>query len=162
MKKNGFTLIELLIVVAIIGLLAGIAVISVNSVRAKARDVKRIADLKQLVKSIAIYADQNAGLPFTDCVPAGVSITNCKKPADPAPAFMFTFSSFTDPSGALQNNVFCDNGSKAGCQYSVDKANPMTDDFQFCFYLETDNNPVGNKGPYKLLTDGSMMPGCDH
>lgn len=158
-SRKAFTLVELLVVVAIIGLLAGIAVVSVNSVRAKARDVKRIADLKQFAKLVAIYNAQNERLSFTGCIAAGTSITDCAKPADPAPAFNFSFASFKDPTGTA---TVCDNGSTASCQYSLDIANPMTDNFQFCFFLETNNNPVGNRGPYKLLADGSMLSGCDH
>lgn len=50
MKKNnqGFTLIELLVVIAIIGILAGTILVSVNSARGKANDVKIISGVKQL------------------------------------------------------------------------------------------------------------------
>ena len=47
-NKKGFTLIELLVVIAIIGLLSSIAVVSLNGARAKARDAKRVSDVKQL------------------------------------------------------------------------------------------------------------------
>jgi len=61
MNKKGFTLIELLIVVAIIGLLSTLAVVSLGSARVKARDSKRLADLKQLQTALELYyTDQNS------------------------------------------------------------------------------------------------------
>ncbi len=60
--KKGFTLVELLVVVAIIGLLAGIAVVSVNSVRIKARDARRIADIKQIQNALELYNNEKGGL----------------------------------------------------------------------------------------------------
>ncbi|MFH1171716.1 MAG: type II secretion system protein, partial [bacterium] len=47
-KQKGFTLVELLVVIAIIGLLSTIAFISLNRARAKARDAKRISDVREL------------------------------------------------------------------------------------------------------------------
>lgn len=59
-KRSGFTLIELLVVIAIIGLLSTIAFISLNRARVKARDAKRVADVRQLQSALELYySDQN-------------------------------------------------------------------------------------------------------
>lgn len=60
-KSKGFTLIELLVVIAIIGILATIVLVSLNSARQKARDVRRIADLRQVALGLEMYYDDNAG-----------------------------------------------------------------------------------------------------
>jgi len=54
---------ELLVVIAVIGLLASIILVSVNSARKKARDVKRLADLKQIQLAIELYYNQNSYYP---------------------------------------------------------------------------------------------------
>ncbi len=91
MNKKGFTLIELLIVVAIIGLLSTLAVVSLGSARVKARDSKRLADLKQLQTALELYyTDQNAyptgssislGTTSYACLnAAGFTTTGCSSP----------------------------------------------------------------------------------
>ncbi|NUQ57149.1 MAG: type II secretion system protein [Candidatus Paceibacter sp.] len=57
--KKGFTLIELLVVIAIIGILSSVVLASLNSARVKARDVKRIADLKQIRTALDMYYNDN-------------------------------------------------------------------------------------------------------
>jgi len=57
-KQRGFTLIELLVTIAIIGLLAAIVFVSLNNARAKARDTKRMADLKQIANALELYYDK--------------------------------------------------------------------------------------------------------
>jgi prepilin-type N-terminal cleavage/methylation domain-containing protein len=54
-KKEGFTLIELLVVVAIIGVLASVVMVSLNSARAKGRDARRMSDIKQIQNAIELY-----------------------------------------------------------------------------------------------------------
>lgn len=60
-KNNGFTLIELLVVIAIIGLLASIAVVSLNSARVKSRNAKRNADIKQMITAFTMASDVAGG-----------------------------------------------------------------------------------------------------
>lgn len=61
MSGGGFTLIELLVVIAIIGLLASIVMASLNSARSRARDAKRIGDLKQIATALELFANDNNG-----------------------------------------------------------------------------------------------------
>jgi prepilin-type N-terminal cleavage/methylation domain-containing protein len=72
-EKKGFTLIELLVVIAIIGLLASIVLVSLNTARVKARDVKRIADLKNIQIALELYYSDHGYYP--ECTDSGGS--NC-------------------------------------------------------------------------------------
>src|SRR3989338_8736347 len=54
-KRKGFTLIELLVVIGIIALLSTLAVVALNNARAKARDGKRVADVKQMQTALELY-----------------------------------------------------------------------------------------------------------
>jgi prepilin-type N-terminal cleavage/methylation domain-containing protein len=54
-NEKGFTLIELLVVIAIIGLLASVVLLALNSARAKSRDAKRLADIRQLASGLELY-----------------------------------------------------------------------------------------------------------
>ncbi|OGL85497.1 hypothetical protein A3J03_05485 [Candidatus Uhrbacteria bacterium RIFCSPLOWO2_02_FULL_46_25] len=88
MHHRGFTLIELLIVIAIIGILSTLAVVSLGNARARARDAKRIADLKQIQTALNLFYDQTGKYPqspghatwsghwayFSKCLEQG---TNC-------------------------------------------------------------------------------------
>lgn len=62
-ERSGFTLIELLIVIAIIGLISTITGVFLTGARVKARDNKRITDLKQLQKALELAYGQNGGYP---------------------------------------------------------------------------------------------------
>ena len=53
--KKGFTLIELLVVIAIIGLLSSIVLVSMQGVRAKARDSVRKQDLRAVQMAFELY-----------------------------------------------------------------------------------------------------------
>ena len=61
--KGGFTLIELLVVIGIIGLLATIITMNVQSARQKARCGKRRADIVSLQAPLEAYYDANKSYP---------------------------------------------------------------------------------------------------
>ncbi len=65
MSNRGFTLIELLIVIAVIGILASVILVSLTSARSKARDSKRISDIKQISVALQLYRDTNGTFPST-------------------------------------------------------------------------------------------------
>ena len=71
-KNKGFTLIELLVVIAIIGLLASVVLLALNGARAKARDAKRIADIRQMASAMELYFNDINGYPT---MTAGTLIT---------------------------------------------------------------------------------------
>lgn len=95
MNKKGFTLIELLVVIAIIGLLSTLAVVALSSAREKARDSKRLSDLKQIQTALELYYTDNNAYPSLsststlgsanfDCLDGGGIVASCST----APTYM--------------------------------------------------------------------------
>lgn len=73
-KARGFTLIELLVVIAIIGILSAVVLTSLNSARQKARDARRISDIKQIQLALELSYDTQGSYP------SAVDITNIVDP----------------------------------------------------------------------------------
>lgn len=63
-QNKGFTLVELLVAVGIIGVLASVSVVSVNSVRAKGRDAKRVSEVKQMQTALEAYFSNSASASY--------------------------------------------------------------------------------------------------
>jgi type II secretion system protein G len=63
MKVRAFTLIELLVVIAIIGILSSVVLASLNAARGKANDARRLQDLQEIAKALAIYRIDNGKFP---------------------------------------------------------------------------------------------------
>lgn len=62
-KQKAFTLIELLVVIAIIGLLASIVMINLNKARGKARDARRLSDMREIRIALEMFYDAKGRYP---------------------------------------------------------------------------------------------------
>ena len=96
-SKTGFTLIELLVVVAIIGLLTSIVLAALNISRIRARDARRITDMKQIKLGFDLYLNEGGGYPPSSVWVPGqlVSCTSAftRVPNDPAvPLYQYTYA----------------------------------------------------------------------
>ncbi|MFA5644648.1 MAG: type II secretion system protein, partial [Patescibacteria group bacterium] len=72
-NKPAFTLVELLVVIAIIGVLATLAMVSIQSARIKARDTKRIADIKQIQTALELFFNDNGLYPASTSVTSSIN-----------------------------------------------------------------------------------------
>lgn len=90
---RGFTLIELLVVIAIIGLLSTIIAAPIQNARKKARDAKKIAELKAMQLALEQYAESNSGN-----YPATLSVLS--------PAYMPLLPTFAASTTSSQRDAF--------------------------------------------------------
>jgi len=65
-KSAAFTLIELLVVIAIIALLAILVLFSIENIRAKSRDARRVTDIKSIQEGLAMFHNDYQLYPVYD------------------------------------------------------------------------------------------------
>ena len=64
MMKRAFTLVELLVVVGMIAILTGAVGVSVSDARARAREMKALAEVKEMTNAILAYENYSRGGSF--------------------------------------------------------------------------------------------------
>jgi prepilin-type N-terminal cleavage/methylation domain len=144
--KKAFTLIELLVVIAIIGLLSTIAIVSLNGSRSKARDARRLSDIKQCVNALEIYYAKNGAYPGT--VTAYETIT----PGSGALHALETDGEFKNLPIDPQNGLSAETSYYYGSPGWWDTSWP----YQIQFQLENRNDAAGLvHSLYQLFPGGS-------
>jgi prepilin-type N-terminal cleavage/methylation domain-containing protein len=63
-SRQGFTLVELVVVIAILGILAGIAIPRYIDMQEEARGAKVLADLRTIESAATLFATKNGYLPY--------------------------------------------------------------------------------------------------
>lgn len=81
-KPKGFTLIELLVVIAIIALLAVLVLFSIENIRAKSRDTRRVTDIKSVQEGLAMYHNNYQLYPVYDGYITGSDVLSNSLVAD--------------------------------------------------------------------------------
>ena len=64
-KQKGFTLVELLVAIAVIGLVATLSMVSLQSARIQARNTRRLTDLRQIRSALELYQNDHQGYPVS-------------------------------------------------------------------------------------------------
>lgn len=143
-NSKGFTLIELLVVIAIIGILASVVLVSLNTARQKARDARRIADMRTIQLALTLYYDAHNAYPVL---------------AAPAALSTLAAADMTEVKGYVQ-------GGKLPCDPSVATAGCVTGGEGYVYFsaaasgkyhigaaLENNNHP-------QLANDADSNPGA--
>jgi len=123
-KSQGFTLFELLVSISIIGILVALATVSYSAAQKKARDARRIQDMKSIQTAAEqYYSMNNYTYPPSEVTPWEVDgqVVFEKFPTDPKPSdYTYTWD-FTPPGYCVcaeMENVTGGN-SGAGCNFQV-------------------------------------------
>ena len=101
-NQKGFTLIEILIAMAIVAILSAGVLVGLNPVRAKARDARRISDLRQVQTGLELYFSKSGQYPpavgtgasnweqlKSDLTGAGIGVSTI--PQDPNPGASYEY-----------------------------------------------------------------------
>jgi prepilin-type N-terminal cleavage/methylation domain-containing protein len=89
---KGFTLIELIVVIAIIGVLASLIIVSLISTQSKARDVKRKTNARHIDSSLAQYYLDNSSTFPAQNVAGGVNVETIQ--GNLSPTYLGSTSAF--------------------------------------------------------------------
>ncbi|WKZ24399.1 MAG: prepilin-type N-terminal cleavage/methylation domain-containing protein [Patescibacteria group bacterium] len=171
-NKKAFTLIELLVVIAIIGILSTLVIVSLGDSRAKARDSKRLNDVRLMINALELYYENNNEYPpslvFGDPLEANDIVYMSKVPENPTPRTDGNcpnkdYSYALDGAGTSYSLGFClgsNNGSlsagvhTASTDYGVGNAGLVG-------WWDFENDVLDKSGQnnHGTLTGGTYAPG---
>ena len=128
-NKKGFTLIELLVTISIISLLSSITLASLNDVKAKARDAKRVSEMKAMQYAIQIAKTNGIQLPdsydYIINALSGILVPTYipSIPVDPNPSAVSALTYF-----------YCNKNTQSATNFCHNDTNPDT--YAIVFFTE--------------------------
>ena len=139
-SHNGFTLIELLIVVAIIGILAAIGVISMARARQSGNEASAIGSMRAVISAQAAYAASCGGGGYAQ------SNSDLAKAPDGSPAFISADLEKADLAEGAKAGYIVDINDNADpdnrdVREAVDTCNASTENSRALYHLAAD--PLG-------------------
>lgn len=111
-RQKGFTLIELLVVIVIIGILATLATVALGSARMKARDARRVSDIKQIMTAAELFYNDMQRYPTTAELAPGSALDDGGTPATTYMAMVPH-----DPSNSGNHEAACGGGASPDYTY---------------------------------------------
>ena len=143
-KKQGFTLIELLVVIGIIGLLATLAVVAFGSAQQRARDAKRVADVRTATSAFSAAFNEDSTYKLCKNASGGVcgaasaagdvlseTLICAACGAGNGITSFINLGTVKDPQGT----VAC-NGALTSCNYAFIGGAPVMDNYTISFATE--------------------------
>ncbi len=147
-NRKGFTLIELLVVVAIIGLLSTLAVTALGGARKKARDSRRLSDVKQITTALELYYTDQTDYPSGTNITLGGTVTS--------PYACLSSGGFTPAAALCTANAYMSKvpGDPSYSEASNNKYYRYTRDSATSYtiiYTTEDKSEVGVAGTYRAV-----------
>ena len=160
-KQQGFTLIEVTVVISIIGLLASVLLVSFVGVREKARDSRRLADMRQVITALDIYYNEYGRYPDVSASGSGCSGWDTSKTPDAFLQSLINEKIITKPPVDPLNSGGCAFNQKSGTFFAnllIDKAiastaprKPQGIVYVYRYEMAGNNGCDPSKGNYYVL-----------